>query len=268
MPNYQYLIEDEGILAKENLWYSSDTSKLYKVEDNLYKVSIKHEPFYRHKLDYLLAIHDLDHIGPLPQEKIKTNLDHYGFRMKYLPHTKTLWTLLKEDKITPEEMINTMIILSEYLKEIHRHKIKFSDLHHKNIVLQRGSMRPFYLDFDDAVIDKYSSCHISCMSYNLHDLEETSDEYKDRIIKDANLDRENLFIIYLNYLLQEDITRKTYEEFQYLVDILSKVLPNDFVQVISTLKPKNNLEIPIFEPYIGDYLKEEKIKQKCLAIRR
>lgn len=265
MYRYIDLIEGQGVLARKHLWCENKTSTIYKDGNFLYKIAIKSNEHYRNKLDLLLNNRDLNDVGALPIEKIRTNLGKYGLKMNYLNNTKTLWACLRENRINPEDMISIMIIASDNLKKINNRKIKFSDLHHNNILID-NNMNPYYIDFDDAVIEDYSSNHISCMSYDLHEVDKKSRSYRDQLIKDGNLDRENLFIIFLNYILKVNIEKKKFLEFQDLLDDLDQKFPDDFVQAISELKRYHSNEVIPFNHYLGDYLKQDSIKKKCLKI--
>lgn len=267
MNKYIKLIEGRDVLSEENIWYSSDTSCIYKHDNLLYKISQKKEPNYRYKLDFLLNVTDLDDVGVLPKAKVKTDTNKYGLIMNYLPNTKTLWNCLKENKLTNEEMIQLMIIASDNLKKINAKKIKFPDLHHNNILITKNKMIPYYIDFDDAVIEEYSSCHISYMSYKLHELEAKDKSYISALIKNGNLDRENLFLIYFNYLYSTNLEDKGYPEYYRFLEEQAANLPSKLIEALAKLKTPHK-EIPVFTDYLGDYLKEEKIKQKCIKERK
>lgn len=266
MYKYTFLIEGQGTLSDDFLWRNTGSSKIYKNASLLYKIPTKNTKDYCNKLDFLLDVGGLKNVGALPIEKIKTNQDRFGFKMEYLPNTMTLWEGLRDNKISYKEFISIMVIASDNLKKINDEKIKFSDLHHNNILINKDTLYPYYIDFDDAVIGHYTSSHISCMSHSLHDLKNGSSVYRDRLIREGNLDRENLFIMFLNCILKTEIENKNFFEFQQFLDDLANWFPDYFVKIISELKRDSSKEIIPFKYYLGDYLKREEIKNKCLKI--
>ena len=138
-------------------------------------------------------------------------------------------------------------------------------MHHNNILL-RPNGNPLIIDFDDAVVDKYTSIHSSYMAYCIHDIKSKGNLYKEEIIKNGNLDRENLFIILLDFLLNEKIEKKNIYEYYQMLDMLRTYFPDDFVNAISKLKTEG-LEVIPYEYYIGDFLKGEEIKEGCVKVK-
>ena len=156
---YLELEEGKDILSHDKLWYSGETSKIYKNENLLYKIYLKNEPNRRAVLDKLISTTTIRDIGILPIQKIRTDLGKYGAVTRFMPKTLTFYQYSKKD-YDIDEIINIFIMLSDSLKRINKENIKFSDLHHNNILIDRDN-KPWYIDFDDAVVDDYSSNHIS-----------------------------------------------------------------------------------------------------------
>lgn len=262
---YLELNNGEGILSEDNIWYEGDTSTIYKQEDLLYKIYLKKEPHKRHILDILIDNTSLREIGALPIQKIKVDNGYYGMVMRYIPNTRP-FLKYSRSKNDVNDLINMFIVLSENLKKIHLENIKFSDLHHNNILLTQN-LKPYFIDFDDAIVGEYSSQHICCMCHFLHELEGKDYDFISHVIKDMNLDREALIIMFINTLLGLEIEKLSEVEYYKLIDSLSKNFPNDFIKILEQLKKNALLDIP-FEYYLGDYLVQEEVKEGCKILRR
>lgn len=263
---YLNFLEGEYPLLKENIWYTGDTSIIYKVDNMLYKMYLKKEPYKRYIMDILISNNNLRDIGALPIEKIKTNLGNYGITMEYIPNSITFWKYLKSKNPSTEDIINKLIILSDNLKRINKEDIHFSDLHHNNILIREDGY-PIYIDFDDAVIKEYTSSHICCMAYYLHEVNLKPKRYKAELIQYGDLDKKSLLIMLLNFILNEEVEKKSYYDFKRMVEKLSDYFPNDFLTAIDKLKSESNIIIP-YEYYVGDFLKHEAVKEGCKLLRR
>lgn len=263
---YIECMEGEGFLKKENLWYESNTSNIYKEDDLLYKIYTKEEPFRRQVLDILIANTSLRDIGVLPMQKIRTNLGNYGMVMQYIPKSITLRKYLESHQFSMDELMKLFIILSDNLKKIHAEDIHFSDLHHNNILISQNNI-PLYIDFDDAVVKNYSSNHICCMVHSLHEVKSKGTAYKQELIRYGNLDMESLFVMFFNYILNAHIEYKNEKEFQIMVEGLSFYFPDELLIAVSALK-NNSLDVIPYPYYIGDFLKNKNIRQSCKVLRR
>lgn len=257
--------EGNGVLRKENIFYDGNTSTIYKNDNLLYKIYKKREPYKRSVLDILIANETLRTYGVLPNRKIRTNLNNYGMVMKYIPNTITFREYLKNYNILLDEMIDVMITLSDNLKIINSENIHFSDLHHNNILITKEKI-PLYIDFDDAVVKEYGSTHISAIAYNIHEVANKSSQYEDDLIKYGNLDQESLFIMFFNYLLGISLEKKNKLEFYGIIKKLGDYFPTNFVEAIYSLKTTEIIKP--YKYYLGDFLKEDKVKIGCKILRR
>lgn len=262
-----YLICEEGKepLSKKNLWYDGGTAKLYLQDKLLYKIYEKEEPHRREILDILIQNDTLREIGVLPKKKIKTTSGKYGMIMNYINESMTLREFLKDREVSLDDLMSILIILSDNLKLINKEGIHFSDLHHNNILIKKDGY-PLFIDFDDAVVDPYNSHHICRISYELHDVKEKGFEYEGVLIQKGNLDRECLFIIFLNYLMNDYVERYSYKKYKDMMNILMEYLPGDFIDAIRQLKTKG-MEIIPFPYFIGDFLKDSGVRKKCNILK-
>ena len=254
-----------GVLSNDNLYYSGDTSLIYLHNNLLYKVYLKKEPYKRKVLDILISKDNLRNIGVLPIKKLVTDTNQYGMIMHYIPNAVTFRKYLQNNHVSLDTMLNIMITLSDHLKLINKEKIHFSDLHHNNILIDEYH-NPIYIDFDDAVVDGYNSTHICALAYNLHNVQDKSYEYEDKLINYGNLDQECLFIMLLNYLLDIYIEKQSYDNFNYIVKWLNKYFPSDFIKAIKALKTLGDEVIP-YQYYVGDFIKDLDIKKQCKKLR-
>ena len=263
-----YFICEEGKkpLSRENLWYDGGTAKLYLQDNLLYKIYEKQEPHRREILDILIKNDTLRNVGVLPKRKIKTTSGKYGFIMNYIDESVTFRQYLKNKNVSLENMISIISILSDNLKLINKEGIHFSDLHHNNILITKYGY-PLYIDFDDAVVEPFSSHHICRISHELHDVKQKGFDYEGELIKNGNLDRECLFIMILDFLTDDYVERYTYEKFNCMADEFEKYLPSDFVEAIRQLKT-NGLNVVPFQYFVGDFLKNPKAKEGCAIIKR
>ena len=115
-------------------------------------------------------------------------------------------------------------------------------------------------------MDPYNSHHICRISYELHDVKEKGFEYEGDLIQRGNLDRECLFIIFLDYLVNDYVERYSDEEFKDMINIFAAYLPVDFISAIRQLKTKG-MEIMPFPYYIGDFFKDSEFKEKCNLLK-
>lgn len=262
---YLELTDGKGILNRENIWYEGDTSIIYKQGNLLYKIYLKREPHKREILDILVRNESLRKIGALPIQKIKVNTGNYGMVMRYIPNTKTYLKFSKTN-FDIDNFLNLFITLSKNLKKIHEENIKFSDLHHNNILIN-DNFEPYFIDFDDAIVENYTSQHICCMCRFLHELEDKSHDFISHVIKDMNLDREALFIMFVDTLFNVEIEKMNEYEYYKFLDFISSSFPEHFINILESLKKNALLDIP-YEYYLGDYLISEDIKKGCKVLRR
>ena len=258
--------EGKGALHDGNLWFHSETSNIYKINDFLFKIYLKSEPHKRKILDKLIEIDDIRDIAGLPIRKIKTSDGRYGMIMQYISNTITLQQFLEQQKNNLDTVLDIIITLSDNLKRINAEDIYFSDLHSNNILVNQKTYLPFYIDLDDATVKGYSSTHISTISHSLHEVESKGYEYEAKLIKYGNLDRESLFVILFNYLLGTQIENLSETDFAIFINSIKPYFPSDFITAIDSLK-QTGLEVSPFQYYIGDYLKDKSIKQKCKELR-
>ena len=261
---YLELEEGKNILSTENLWHKSETSEIYKYNDLLYKIYLKKEPNKRFILDELIKIENIRDIGIIPIQKIHTDTNKYGSVSRYKPNTQTLYSFLKKD-CDIEFLIDLFIILSNNLKRINNEKIRFSDLHHNNILIDENNY-PWYIDFDDAVVNNYFSNHISVMTYFLHELN-LDNSNKQYIIDNKNLDRESLVIMFMNAMLNIEIEKLSYYGYNNLLDKISIYLPSKFLVSLEKLK-RYAVNDGMYEDYIGDFLADNEVKNGCKILRR
>lgn len=263
-----YLIceEGKGPLSEESLWYDGGTAKLYLQDQLLYKIYEKPEPHRRAVLDILIQNHTLRDVGVLPKKKIKTTSEKYGLVMNYIDGSVTFRQYLKNKRVPLERMISILIILSDNLKRINQEGIHFSDLHHNNILIKKDGY-PLFIDFDDAVVEPYSSHHICRIAHELHEVKEKGFDYEGDLIRWGNLDRECLFIMLLDYLIDDYVERYSYSKFNALVKLFSTDFPEDFMGAISQLKTKGKEILP-FPYFVGDFLKKPEVRKGCDRIRR
>ncbi len=259
----EYNLDD--VLNSKNLYYSGDTSRIYLYNNYLYKIYIKNEPFKRHVLDILINNETLRGVGVLPVKRIVTSEKQYGMVMRFIPDAITFRQYLKNNDVSVESMLKIMITLSDNLKLINKENIHFSDLHHNNILIDTNN-KPIYIDFDDAVVGKYNSTHISAISYNLHDVKDKSYEYEGELIQYGNLDQECLFIMLFNYLLDIYLEKQSYEDFNLIVKWLRQYFPDDFIKAIKQLKLVTN-EVNPYQYYVGDFIKDPAIQKQCKKLR-
>ena len=262
---YEILELHKEPLTKENIFYEGDTSRIYKVDDLIYKIYYKKEPFKRHILDYLIEHYDdLKDISTPPMNKLKVD-DNYGMKMRYVDSIDFLSYL--EKNISPEEMVRILKILSNNLKKINALSIHFSDLHHHNILIRKDGY-PLFTDLDDASVKDYGSTHICVMAHLLHNVGEKNFQYEDDLIRYGNLDQECLTLMLLNYMMNRAMERLSYDEFNKELDIISKYFNNDFMKVITSIKDKDdNTIITPYNYYIGDYI-DDKVIEGISKVKR
>ena len=250
MYRYENLHFNRFPLESSALFVEGDTSIIYRQGDILYKVYTKSEPFRRQKLDYLLSVSDqLKFYSAPPLKKLRVD-DCFGMKMEYLDGIDFLKYLSSNPNI--DDVFRIIVELSNRLKIINGLDIHFSDLHHHNILICHDV--PYYIDIDDASIKNFGSCHISYISHSLHELEGKSYEYEDDLIRYGNLDMESLSIFLLDFILHEYMEKKSYDEFQRIVQSMSSYISESLLDVFSRLKNQEKSLVTIYSDYIGDYL--------------
>lgn len=265
---YEILTKEKEPLIKENCFYIGDTSEIYRVDDILYKVYLKKEPFKRHILDYLIEHYDeLRPYSIPPLGKLKID-DKYGMKMRYVDSIDFL-TYLRTEKVTPAEMARIIKILSDNLKPINDLDIHFSDLHHHNILLRQKDLYPLYIDLDDAVVKDYGSTHICVMSHRLHNVEKKSYEYEDDLIRYGNLDQECLTLMLLNYIMNKPMERLSYDDFHREIEKISPYFSQKLIQAMIDLKDKDaSTIITPYKHYIGDYIETDCFVESMQKVKR
>ena len=263
-----YLIceEGKGPLAEKNLWYDGETAKLYLQGQLLYKIYEKPEPHRRAVLDILIQNHTLRDVGVLPKRKIKTTSGKYGLVMNYIEESVTFRQYLKNEQVPLEKMISILTILSDNLKRINQEGIHFSDLHHNNILIKKDCY-PLFIDFDDAVVEPYSSHHICRIAHELHEVKKKGFDYEGNLIRWGDLDRECLFIMLLDYLVNDYVERYSYSKFDTLAKVFATAFPEDFIKAVRQLKTKGKEILP-FPYFVGDFLRKPGVIKGCDRIRR
>lgn len=262
---YLELEKGKGILSEENLFYKGDTSVIYRDKEFLYKIYLRPEPCIRQKLDILISNENLRDVGILPIRKIKTIDGSYGMVMRRVRESYTYLSYQK-NKPSLDNVIDNMIILSDGLKRINNENIMFPDLHHNNILFD-GKGYPWYIDFDDAVIGEYYSNHICHICRNIHEITTLDREYERNLMRHGNMDREALYILFLDYLLGIKVEELKKNDFLELLDRLSDYFPLEFIDTIKELKKLDPNDVS-YQYYLGDYLKDESINKGCKVLRR
>lgn len=262
---YLELEKGKGILSKENLFYEGDTSIIYREKELLYKIYLRQEPYIRQKLDILIANENLRDVGILPIKKIRTLDGSYGMVMRRIRESYTYLTYQRNNP-SLDNLIKNMIILSDGLKRINNENIMFPDLHHNNILFDVKG-KPWFIDFDDAVIGEYYSNHICCICRKMHEVETLGRDYEKKLMKYGNMDREALYILFLDYLLGINIEELNKNDYLNLVDYYSKYFPLEFIKSLIDLKKLDPNDIS-YQYYLGDYLKDERVVKGCKVLRR
>lgn len=265
---YEILSKGEHPLIEKHSFYKGDTSEIYKVDDILYKVYLKREPFKRQILDYLITHHDeLKPVSTPPIRKLKIG-DNYGMKMRYVEADDFL-TFLRTKEVPPEEMVRILKVLSDNLKVINSLGIHFPDLHHHNILIRKKDNYPLYTDLDDATVGEYPSTHICTMAHRLHNVKNKSYQYEGELIHHGNLDQECLVLMLLNYMFDRSIERLPYDDFQRKIEELTPYFTNDFLTIVSQIKDKDDNQIVTPYPhYIGDYMTEPTFVQAVQKVKR
>lgn len=265
---YEILTKGEHPLVEKLSFYKGDTSEIYKVDDLLYKIYLKREPFKRHILDYLIHHHDeLKPFSTPPIRKLKID-DMYGMKMRYVDSVDFL-TYLRSKDVPPKEMVRILRILSDNLKEINSLGIHFPDLHHHNILIRKSDNYPLYTDLDDASVGEYPSTHICTMAHLLHNVKNKSYQYEGELIHYGNLDQECLVLMLLDYMFDRSIERLSYDEFQRKIDELQPYFESDFLQIASQIKDHDDNQIVNPYPYyLGDYMTEPSFIQAVQKVKR
>lgn len=265
---YEILKKGSFPLIESNSFYKSDTTEIYKVEDTLYKLYLKKDPFKRQVLDFLIAHYDeLKEISIPPISKLKID-DNYGLKMLYV-ESEDFLSYIKNGKIPPEEMVRIIKILSDNLKIHNKLGIHFSDLHHHNILIRETDKYPLYIDLDDATVGNYPSTRICKMAHRLHNVKNKTYEYEGDLIKYGNLDQECLVLMLLNYIYDKSLERLPYDEFQRKIERLSPYFENDFLTVAASIKQPDDTKIVIPYPhYIGDFITNESFPSAIQKVKR
>lgn len=249
---YEILKKGESPIIESNLFYEGDTSIIYKLGNELYKIYTKKEPFKRQVLDYLIKRKDIyGNIAVFPKAKLKLE-DNYGMKMDYIESTDLL-SYMKQKSFSTNELIRILRIASSNLKQLNAEKIRFSDLHHHNIVIRKDGY-PMFIDLDDAVVDTYPSYHIACMVRNLHEIGQRFD-YEDKLINEGNLDCECLYLMLLDYIFKEAIERNDRKTFIRKISELEPYTNKIFIETCKELKRDET--VIGFPHYVGDFLTEE-----------
>lgn len=249
---------DKYPFTNQNLFFSSDTSNIYKINDTLYKIYLKYDPYKNNAIDYLIKKREyLEEISIPPSNKIIVD-NKLGIEMKYIPSIDFL-NYINNNILNFDSIIEKIKILSDNLKIINRQHIHFSDLHHHNIIIDKNDY-PIYIDLDDACCNGDGSNHICAMSHNLHELKNKSFELEDDLIKYGNLDCECLTLMLLDYILGYSIENKSYDEYHKIIDKISKYTNSNIINLFSNLKKIDDKDIS-FLYYVGDYLDNKTISE-------
>ena len=265
---YEIVDNNSEILDKNNLFYDSDTTLIYKLDNYLYKLYKKKEPHKRRILDYLIENYDnIKSYSIPPLNKLKYQ-DNYGMKMHYLDGIDFLDY---SRQVSPKEMVRQLKILSKNLKELNKLNIKLTDLHHHNVLVRKEDNYPLYIDLDDANINELGSCHISYKSFYLHDCGNKDHDYRRKLIRYGNLDRECLFLFFMDYIIHKPLEKLSEIEFKDSIDkYFYDYFDKDFINALKELKDKkDNNDIKKYPYYIDDYLNdEESIVNSIKLIKR
>ena len=265
---YEIITKDNPIIRKENIFYTSNTSQIYKYNDLLYKFFLKKEPHKREILDYLIANYELlKDISIPPLNKIKYE-NKYGIKLHYFDGYD-FYELLKQN-VSPENFIKILKTLGQNLKKLNQLEIVLTDLHYHNILISKKNKYPFYIDLDDSNIKNIGSLNISSKSYNLHNVKLKGYDYKKNILKYGNLDRECLYLMFLDYISDIALDKLSYNKYQEYIDSIKEFFNKDFIDSLKELKPKEtDLSIIKYPYYIDDFLiDEEKIIYGIKKVKR
>ena len=262
---YEILKKNEEPLLDKYLFYTGDTSIIYKYNNILYKIYLRRDAYKRSILDYLIENYEeLKKIAVPPKCKLKVE-DSYGMKMNYIESTD-FFEYLKYD-ICPEEMVRIIKILSSNLKIINGLDIHFPDLHHHNIIIDKNGY-PLFIDLDDASVKQYSSSHICVMGRNLHKVEEKGYDYEGELIKKGDLDKECLVLMLLNYIADAQMQNKDYDSYYWYLERIKKYFDDDFIGLLYKLREnENSIEVNKFPYYVGDYIKDDKFQKVLTKVR-
>jgi hypothetical protein len=252
---YIELKKDIDPIVDSKVFFSSDTSVIYKDNGILYKIYLRYEPKRRDVLDYLISIKDeISDISTPPINKVKLD-NKYGMTMKYIPNKGFYRYFLHEED--SNDYLDKIKKLSDNLKILNSKGIYFTDLHHNNIIIDQND-NPIYIDLDDARVNNYKSNHICYLVRNLHDIDDRGLDYERELLDKAYLDRESLVLLTLNYLYKDELEKLSYDEYQKRINELKGFINDEVLDKFRELKNKlSNKDIPLYEYYIGDYIDEE-----------
>ena len=263
-----YIELEEGIdpVVDSKKFYTGDTSVIYKDDDLLYKIYLRQDPHKRHILDYLISINDkLSDIASMPINKLKLD-NKYGMTMKYIDSYGFYKYFLYDNDA--EEYLRKMKILSDNLKTINSYDIVFTDLHHNNIVIDRQSNNPIFIDLDDARVKDYESRHICYLVWNLHNIKKKGHDYQKELLAKAYLDRESLALLTLNYLTKSEVEKLSYDDYQRKISEFEHDFNKDVINAFRELKIReDDNRIPLYKYYIGDYIDDE-FKESYSKVRK
>ena len=254
--------KNSPIIRKNNLFYKGDTSLIYRYNDLLYKIYLKRDHYKRDTLDFLLDNYEkvLENGALPPLRKLKYQ-EKDGIIMNYLEGED--WLDVSR-KASPELFIYIIKILSTNLKELNKMGIKLTDLHHHNVLITKDNY-PIYIDLDDANVKELGSKHISIKSYNLHSIGKKDYIFENNMIKYGNLDRECLFLMFLDYIFNRALETYTYDDYMEAIDTISDYFSKDLIMALKELKPKeDNISLIQYPYYLGDFLKDEESVIKSL----
>ena len=266
-----YIELENGIdpIIDNKKFYDGDTSVIYKDNDLLYKIYLKNEPHKQDVIDYLIKIrNNISDVASMPIDKVKLG-NYYGLTMKYIDSYGFYKYFLHDND--SDEYLRKMKILSDNLKLINKNNIYFTDLHHNNIVIDKKTNNPIYIDLDDARVNGYEAHHICYLVWNLHNIKERGKSYEKELLEKSYLDRESLVLLTLNYLIKGEIEKLSYDDYQRKISEFENYFNKDTIDVFRELKqPLSDSTIPLYTHYIGDYIDEEfkdgysKVRKKVL----